>query len=966
MRRLALPLALLLLTACSARPAPSGPAAPGAPPAGSNPPAAAAPGGAPGNPTPGGGANVTPGSAGGVTPGSAGGVAPVDASGVAPATGPAPTPAGGARPAPAPVTGRPEVPVTALTGPTGGLQRLHAGSDWLLGITYDRLAGSADGGLTWQEIPAPAAAFGLIDVARLPGGALLTAALDGPLLRSDDGGAHWQAVAEVPRAMSISVYGDTVLVAGRQVSPEGAVLPAVYRSDDGGADWTVSSQGFWPGRANAVARDAENPAVLYAGLGDYDFAVRGGGLFRSRDGGQTWVQASAGLPGWPRQILTDRGHVYARTNEGLYRSDDGAQSWQSVSGRFWYATATGVRAWDGTAAGLAPLDLVYDAPHDRLVAATEGGVLLAPPPGTAWQAGGAGLPTLRLAFTLPYAAAGQALFRDGGFAGALPAAGLTLAVSPANPERIFALPGHASGDGGRSWQAIAPLPGGGGPAVALDDQTLLAVAGGRLYRSGDGGGNWAVAAEWAATSLQAGNDSVWATTDRGLYRSGDAGQTWTWSGLGLPTLFTWAVSPDPSDPTRVVALTAGGVAATSDGGETWRPAGAGLPAPPYRAAARLARSPGGRLFFALDGDGVYVAGSEGWRRLAGPGPEGLQDLAAAADDRVAISQFWSTRYLRLTGALPAPAPPPVTGAGPSGWAAPAAGGAVVTQVLIYANDASVALAQTQGSTLFLTRDGGRTWSTAGQMAGRLPETTGIEIPAGRYLGLGGGALYTASTGGRTWERTAVQIGVDHEPEQVSISPDPSDADLVVAAWMNPLIMGGGSGIVRSVDGGRTWQSAWTQPRSEGRAPVRISRLLRDPAQPRVLYAGGDVTLVSRDGGATWQEAGAGSAHSIDGRGTLYGSLDGRPAASADGGATWQRVNLPDGVEPNGTLLQADPGRPGRLFRLGSGLHLSDDGGTTWRELTAGIGDMDVRSLAAAGPDGWYVLGQSGLLFRLAP
>ena len=138
----------------------------------------------------------------------------------------------------------------------------------------------------------------------------------------------------------------------------------VYKSTDGGGHWTkVLDQGSETG-ASDVAICSGNPRLLFAGTWNtwrppwstYAPIDRaGGGLYRSQDAGTSWTRLSGGgLPAgdWGRvgvDVAPDGKRVYAlievkqsAAKSGLYRSDDGGESWvlanddPRLTSRAWY------------------------------------------------------------------------------------------------------------------------------------------------------------------------------------------------------------------------------------------------------------------------------------------------------------------------------------------------------------------------------------------------------------------------------------------------------------------------------------------------------------------------------------------------------------------------------------------------------------------------------------------------------
>ena len=77
---------------------------------------------------------------------------------------------------------------------------------------------------------------------------------------------------------------------------------------------------------NLVVADPQDPRMLYAGT-----AL---GVYRSRDGGQTWTRLTGALPGQNVLSLvvdpTVEDKLYAGSNQGLYSTEDGGSTWEQV------------------------------------------------------------------------------------------------------------------------------------------------------------------------------------------------------------------------------------------------------------------------------------------------------------------------------------------------------------------------------------------------------------------------------------------------------------------------------------------------------------------------------------------------------------------------------------------------------------------------------------------------------------
>ena len=134
----------------------------------------------------------------------------------------------------------------------------------------------------------------------------------------------------------------------------------VFKSTDGGETWRRVL--YVDDRTGAVdlAMDPFNPRIMYAGMWQVrrtpwslESGGEGSGLYRSRDGGETWEELTNGLPAGIKGKIAiscsaaQRDRVWAiveAEDGGLFRSDDGGDSWVRVNEdrnlrqRAWYYT----------------------------------------------------------------------------------------------------------------------------------------------------------------------------------------------------------------------------------------------------------------------------------------------------------------------------------------------------------------------------------------------------------------------------------------------------------------------------------------------------------------------------------------------------------------------------------------------------------------------------------------------------
>ena len=113
----------------------------------------------------------------------------------------------------------------------------------------------------------------------------------------------------------------------------GSVTGGIWKTTDGGQTWTPLSN-FLPTIAiGALVMDPTNSSTLYAGTGEWYTSAQGTGIYKSTDGGGTWVplNAAANSDFWyiNKLVISPNNSqtVFAATWTGVWVSKDGGATW---------------------------------------------------------------------------------------------------------------------------------------------------------------------------------------------------------------------------------------------------------------------------------------------------------------------------------------------------------------------------------------------------------------------------------------------------------------------------------------------------------------------------------------------------------------------------------------------------------------------------------------------------------------
>lgn len=253
---------------------------------------------------------------------------------------------------------------------------------------------------------------------------------------------------------------------------------------------------------------------------------------------------------------------------------------------------------------------------------------------------------------------------------------------------------------------------------------------------------------------------------------------------------------------------------------------------------------------------------------------------------------------------------------------------------------------------------------------------------GREFDMTAGVVYRTTNGGLSW--TAIWRG-NNLARYVWI--DPRDSNVIYistgifdreAANSDPQQrIPGGEGVLKSTDGGQTWQ-----PANNGLNNLYVGSLFMHPTNPDILLAGTGNNqyydhqgiYLTTDGAQSWTLVYPGAnINAVEFSTTdpviAYAGSANAVFRSTDGGHTWQQVSGGEefgwgapGVRAGFPIdFQVDPRDPNRLFanNYGGGNFASPDGGQTWTVASAGYTGAQVRDVAA-GPDQVFAAARSGL------
>jgi photosystem II stability/assembly factor-like uncharacterized protein len=120
-----------------------------------------------------------------------------------------------------------------------------------------------------------------------------------------------------------------------QIAYAGAADGGVWKTTDGGTTWAPVSDKLATLAIGAITVPTANPNTVWVGTGEANTssdAYYGAGIYRSTDGGATWIKRGGTTFNQASvfKIVIGRGFVLAATSHGLYRTTDSGTTWSAV------------------------------------------------------------------------------------------------------------------------------------------------------------------------------------------------------------------------------------------------------------------------------------------------------------------------------------------------------------------------------------------------------------------------------------------------------------------------------------------------------------------------------------------------------------------------------------------------------------------------------------------------------------
>jgi photosystem II stability/assembly factor-like uncharacterized protein len=632
------------------------------------------------------------------------------------------------------------------------------------------------------------------------------------IFKSTDGGGTWKNIC---KGMPFGVAPKKVVVDPLDpnvIYTEGDT--ALFKSTDGGASWVSATSGLGEGPFYGLAINPSDPSILYVGSGHK--------IFQTSNGGQSWRVITPELENGQFALVVDpkTPQVIYSLSDGLSKSSDAGANWTSIDSNLpkKELNTISLAPWNSSV-------LYVGTEKHGIYKSTDGG--------KSWSALNSGLKTKN----------------QNEPDGEIPPV-RAIAIDPSNPNILYA--GVAanvtagpfaavfkSTNAGENWKLLSVIGSGKGRTtvncLAVDpfapNVVFAGTDGDGIFKSVDGGVNWSgedselSTGSVVALSIGKKDGTLYAGTLEGIFKF--EGLRWRQIGFshrdfGGEWIASLAVDPSNSATVYVGTRSSyvskeGGLFKSTDGGRSWLAADSGLRHfAGWISALAIDPSNPGILYAGTYGYGVFKTTNAGIKWV--PSSSGIvrseYSVAALAIDpndssmiyAVTSAFVWKStnRGLHWSHGNGLPSSPDPA------WRSR------LTTITINPLNSSIMYAGhfylgpkagTSGTTIYESTDAGANWFSAGKASEKVIDCLEIDPsdPTRLYADNGDSGILKSVDNGRSW--TAMNSGL---PRPIKPPVGFQSSTLVSGLAVDPILTStvyistAGRGVFKSADGGLNW------------------------------------------------------------------------------------------------------------------------------------------------------------------
>ncbi len=563
-----------------------------------------------------------------------------------------------------------------------------------------------------------------------------------------------------------------------------------------------AAQNFWQG-LNLPNTDAVT-AVSFNPLGHVFCATRNSGIYRSTDGGATFLQINNGLAN--QKILavaplSNSELLAGSMGNGFYHSLNNGDTWSEFGGLYTpatvssilvrpsapliagtyyglYTSSNGGAFWRDFKNGIGKdsINAVIVNGNGHLFAASSRyGVFRSTNSGTNFSKMTAGLPqagviclAVQTDGTLFCGTDGGGLYRssdNGANWSALslpgsPAVIRALMISASGKVYAAAAAGvYRSSDAGATWSAVPALSGVSVTAMGQSAAGMICMGtwGGQLFKTTDEGGSWS--SSWLFTKtatvhslyIRQSNNAMYAgVLDDGLFYSSDKGASWRQ--IPLPAIRFAQLDVKSilytAGGTLIIGTEMYGMYRSTDGGNSWSQANTGITGAAIYGYA-LVQKAGGDVYLGTGGKGVFRSPDDGatWIGVNNGLTNPLMSCLAISPAGSILAGTGNSGVFRSTD----------NGAN---WSAVNNGLANKAVNTLFFNSDGQLFVGTSGDGLFTSTNEGAVWAKVSPtVTTNAVMTNAINAIGTLFIGTTSGGVYRSKDKGNTWSQVNAGLGL---------------------------------------------------------------------------------------------------------------------------------------------------------------------------------------------------------------